>query len=104
MRLAAVITRAMCDRTVALRAEVINHSLYRLPRLIQKLQVRWIGDIGRGARGINAERASGLHLRTACGNEPSLVDQKVPCWSNPKIQGRITCRRSPGSGEQSLRL
>jgi len=67
MRLAAVITRAMCDRTVALRAEVFNHSLYRLPRLIQKLQVRWIGDIGRGAGGINVERAPILSFWPVCG-------------------------------------
>ena len=52
--------------TVGLLAEVINHSLCRLPRLIQQLQVRWIGDICRRAGGIKAERAPILTFWPVC--------------------------------------
>ena len=65
-RLTAVTTSAICVITVALLEEVINHFLCRLPRLIQQLQVCWIGDIGRRAGGINAERAPVLTFRSVC--------------------------------------
>jgi hypothetical protein len=64
--------------TVALLAEVVNHSLCRLPRLIQKLEVRWIGDIGRRrARGINAERAPILPFWPVCGFDQAIERELI---------------------------
>ena len=76
-RLAAVITWAMHAITIGLLAEVVNHSLCRLPRLIQKLQVRWIGDISWRAGGINAERAPIPSFWPVCGFDQAIERELI---------------------------
>ena len=72
----------MYAKACTLPAEIINDSFRRLSGLIQQFEVCWIGDVGRGAGGINAEGAPILSLRPIGGLDQVVKGQLIiSVWS-----------------------